>query len=60
VAPVEFLSKLIAGQHHFVGIDDHDVISGIDVGRKDRFVFPTQQDRHLHRESSQRLAFRVN
>ena len=49
VAGVDFLGFLVAGEAHLLGIDDHDVIAGVGMRRKDGLMLPTKEAGRFHR-----------
>ena len=45
--------RLAGGQHHLVGVDDDDVVTGVDVGAEGGLVLATQHPGDLGRHSPQ-------
>jgi hypothetical protein len=52
VADHLFLSQLVAGQDHLLGVDDHDMVAGIEMGRETGLVLAAQALGDLGRETA--------
>ena len=59
-AHVSFLLFLFAGNAHFLGIDNNDEITGINMGGKNSFLFAAEQSRRFHRDLAKDLILRVD
>ena len=60
VIPVDLLLFLAAGQLDLRGVDDDDVVAGVDVGGVDRLVLALEQARRFGRYPAEHLALGVN
>ena len=60
VAVIHFGSFLVACKTNFLGIDDDDVITGVDVRSKDRLVLAAQTARDFRGETAENNAFGVD
>jgi hypothetical protein len=60
VGHVFLISFLLAGEEHFVGIDDDDEIPGIKVRSEDRLVLAAQDIRHLGGQPAKDRAIGIN
>ena len=57
---ISFCAHLVAAQVNLLGIDDDDMIAGIDVRREGRLVFAPQHDCHAGRQASKRFAIGIH
>ena len=60
VTQIHAIVPLIAGQNDFVGINDDDVVSAINVRSEVGFVFAPEQLGNLGAQTSQRLAVGID
>ena len=59
--PVEALVLgFVAGQRDFSGVDDDNVVTGVDVRREDRFVLTAQQRCYFHGKATENDVFSVD
>src|SRR5262245_15225643 len=57
---VTLLFFLLPGEPDFFRVDDNDEISSVDVWGENRFFFPAQEVRRLHRDATEHLVLGVN
>ncbi|MPN42752.1 hypothetical protein SDC9_190309 [bioreactor metagenome] len=55
-----FVLQLVAGQNSFGGIDNHNMIATINIGRKNRLMLAAQNAGNGCSGTAQRLACGVN
>ena len=55
-----FVGALFAGQFYFFGIDDHDMVAGIDMRGEHGFVLATQQHRDFGCQTAEHNAFSID
>jgi hypothetical protein len=60
VVKVNFVSHLVAGENHFVGVDDNNVVATSYVGRVAGLVFATKDFSNLGTEAAERLISSVD
>ena len=60
VAVVNFVVAFFAGNAQFVGIDDDDVVAGVNVGGVFRFVFAAQTQGDFAGKASQGFVCSIN
>src|SRR5579884_493152 len=60
VAVVHFSVPLLAAEFDFVGVDDDDMVSIVNVGRPSRFVLAGEGPRDAHGQSSEALTARID
>ena len=57
---IHLFVELFARQHHLIGVDDDDVIAGVNMRRKGGLVLAAQKHGDLRRQAAQHHPFRVD